>query len=156
MFCKSCGTQLAETVKYCTRCGTPVAVVEPTPVEKVAPMQETAQTAMQPVTPTPAPVAVPPVQQTTPPPTVNLKQPGEDKATLSMALGIASIITCGNIACILAIVFGIMAKKEGYQGKNANIGITCGAIGAGTIVLALIVYIVYIVYIALMVAVTTM
>ncbi len=148
MFCRFCGTQLDDHVKFCTRCGKPVEQETASAQYAQVPPQPAA--GLQPVTPPPPPVVVPPTVQTPPPP-MNGKQPGEDKATLSMALGIASIVTCGNIACILAIVFGVMAKKEGYQGNNANIGIACGSIGAAGFVLALLGYILYMIFVIAMI-----
>ena len=129
MFCNYCGAQIPDSSKFCTSCG---------------------RTLEQP-TSTPNGPTPPPARPVTPPPpppiTVAPKQPGEDYAMISMILGIIALFTCGNILGVIAIVLGNMAKKEGYAGQNANIGIACGWGSVGMMALAILVYVVYFVFI---------
>ena len=56
------------------------------------------------------------------------KQPGHGMAVASLVLGIIGIVLIGFVFGILAIIFGSIAKKQGYKGGRATAGLTLGII----------------------------
>ena len=102
MFCPNCGTNNADTSRFCEGCG----------AELTAAPETTA-----PVTPT----YTAPVQPAA--------QPGKGLAIAGMVCGIISFFCFAVILGTLGIVFGSIAKKKGYTGGMATAGIACGVIG---------------------------
>jgi len=89
------------------------------------------------------PTHVQPAQSPYPPVT----QGTSGKATASMVLGICSIAVCPIIPGVLAIIFGIMAKREidenpGMEGRGqAQAGVILGIVGLALWTIAIIAYI---------------
>ena len=55
-------------------------------------------------------------------------EPGKGFAIASLVCGLVSILCCGGILAILAVVFGIIAKKQGSTSGMATAGIIIGGI----------------------------
>ncbi len=166
MTCKYCGSVLESDSKFCTTCGgkvedqgveKTVMVNRPTGQEQVPPAQpmQTPPPVHTPVQPMQPPVQPNPyLQQPYQPPVapqyvqpmqpIPTEQPGESMAKAAQILGIISLFCCGGITAILAIVFGVLAKNQGYQGSKAKTGIICGIISMVLMVLFYIVYFVVI------------
>ena len=89
MFCRNCGTAVADDAKFCANCGTPVAAPV-APAAPAAPVQE-------------APVQQAPVQET-PAQQAPAKAPAGD--TIATVKGIMHYIA-GGVA-VLALIFGIL------------------------------------------------
>ncbi len=64
---------------------------------------------------------------------------GRGLAIASLVLGILSIFVFAVIAGPLGIIFGCMAKSNGYRGAMATAGIVCGIIGVVSWILMLVV-----------------
>ncbi len=70
-----------------------------------------------------------------------VSQPGEGFAIASMILGIAGLALCVSIVpCVLALIFGLVARSHGNRSGMATAGIVCGAIGAALGIIGLILY----------------
>ena len=109
MFCRNCGTQMADDSKFCANCGTPVAAPA-APVEPAAPA---------------TPVQEAPVQQPvqeTPAQPAPAKAPAND--AIATVKGILHYIA-GGVA-VLALIFGIMnlfglySVTASYMGMSAS------------------------------------
>lgn len=57
--------------------------------------------------------------------------PANGLAIASLVCGIISILCCGYLLGVLAIVFGVVAKAQGNRGGLATAGIVCGIVGLG-------------------------
>ena len=68
-----------------------------------------------------------------------VKQPGKGLAIAGMVCGICSFFVAGLILGLLAIIFGAVAKKQGYKGGIATTGIVLGIIALVFYVVALLV-----------------
>lgn len=103
MFCKNCGTQMADGTIFCPICGANQAAQAP-----VQPQQ--------------------PVYGYAPVPQAEV-QPAKGLAVASLVLGIISLIVFAVIAGPLGIIFGGLAKSKGNRSGMATAGIVCGIIG---------------------------
>ena len=70
----------------------------------------------------------------TPPPYVPpgyppAKPPGDGKATAALVLGIIAIACTGIIPGIIGIILASQARKEGYTGSKATIGLVLSIVG---------------------------
>ncbi|MBE7036200.1 MAG: DUF4190 domain-containing protein [Ruminococcaceae bacterium] len=63
---------------------------------------------------------------------------GKGLAIASLVCGIVSFFCFGIVLGILAVVFGVLAKRQGYRGAMATVGIVLGAIGLALYVIMLI------------------
>ena len=71
---------------------------------------------------------------------------GKEFAIVSMILGIISITSCSAIPCgVMAVIFGVLAKKKGYPGGMANAGLITGIISICVFVLLIIAYVLFII-----------
>ncbi len=70
------------------------------------------------------------------PPVGDGQMPGRGMAIASLVLGILSLVCCGLLPGILAVIFGCVAQYKGNTSHMATAGIVCGIIGS---LLALIV-----------------
>lgn len=113
MFCNNCGNQIPDNSTFCPNCGT--AFSQP---------QQPQQPQYQPQYP-----QYPQQPGGYMPPQPPVTQPGKGMATASLVLGIVSFFCFAYIAGTLGIIFGCVAKNQGYKGKMATAGIICGAIG---------------------------
>ena len=112
MVCRNCGTYDDTGAKFCPNCGASLAEQEAAPV---TPAAEPAATAQNPV------FNNAPVQ--------NTSYPGKGMAIAALVLGIVSFFCAPLITGVLGIVFGCVAKSQGYPGGMATAGIVCGIIG---------------------------
>ena len=103
MFCRNCGTQMADGTAFCPNCGT-------------------SQVAQAPVQPQQPAYGYTPVPQADP-------QPAKGLAVASLVMGIISLIVFAVIAGPLGIIFGGLAKSKGNRSGMATAGIVCGIIG---------------------------
>ena len=137
MFCKNCGTQMADDAVFCANCGAPAAQEQQAqpqyqqpqyqPQPQYAPQPQYQPQYGQPQYGQPQYAQAP------------AEEPGKGMATASMILGIASFFCFAYVTGILAIIFGCVAKNKGYTGNKAKTGIICGAIGLGlTIILQIV------------------
>lgn len=106
MFCRNCGTQMADGTTFCPNCGT-------------------SQVAQAPVQPQQPAYGYTPVPQADP-------QPAKGLAVASLVMGIVSLIVFAVIAGPLGIIFGGLAKSKGNRSGMATAGIVCGIIGVGS------------------------
>ena len=132
MFCYKCGTAMSDDVKSCPSCGTPAPAMEgvvtpPAAPGDVAPANALTVVAPQQLAAVPQ-VAVP---QTAIPQT-------EDKAVISLVLGILSLVGMSILAGIPAIIVGKMSRdnvraSSGQLGGEgmATAGIIMGWISVG-------------------------
>jgi hypothetical protein len=121
MFCAKCGTQLEEGVKFCPKCGAPVA-----PPAEVAPSGATPPA-------TTAPAATPQAVTRT-----------SGFAIASLVLGIVGILI--NPLAILAIIFGGIGMSQ--TGKDPNLkgkGMAIAGLVLGIIMVAF--WIIFIVWV---------
>lgn len=121
MFCNHCGAENNDSAQVCRSCG----AVLTTEQNNAQPVQQ------QPVTyvnyantPAGAPVKAP--------------QPGKGFAIAAMVCGIVSFFCFGIVLGVLAIVFGVVAKKKGYMGAMATAGIVCGVVGLALYVVTMV------------------
>jgi|GEM_PF-3948523 len=119
MYCHNCGVGVPENTQFCINCG--VSLIS----------SHTSDT---------PPLEFPSSQLANSPHSNNLSDNssvhlrGESMATAALICGIISIPALlfwpiALIIGILAIVFGIIAKRQGTQGSKATIGIITGIIG---------------------------
>lgn len=54
--------------------------------------------------------------------------PGKGMAIASLVCGLVSLLCCGGIVAILAVVFGIIAKKKGSTSGMATAGLILGIV----------------------------
>jgi hypothetical protein len=66
------------------------------------------------------------------------KTPGLGMAIASMVLGIISLLCFPYITGVLAVIFGAVAKNNGYKSGMATAGIVCGIIGVALWLLMLL------------------
>lgn len=153
MNCKYCGSPLDADSKFCTTCGAKVEEQVEKTVMVNRPTQQTPPVQQAPVQ---QPYGQPPVQPNpylqqpyTPPVapqynqpmmSVPTQQPGESMAKAAQILGIISLFCMGGIVAILSIIFGCVAKSQGYQGGKATTGIVCGII---SLLMGIAVYVIY-------------
>ncbi len=130
MFCQNCGNQIPENTSFCPSCGAMTQQGQP----QQAPQFEQAQQVPQYGQPQysqpqygqpqyPQYPQQPGYGQPKP------SEPGKGMATASLVLGILSFFCFAYVSGILGIIFGIVAKNQGYKGKSATAGIICGAVG---------------------------
>ncbi len=142
MFCFKCGSAMADDANACPSCGTPAsaAALQPPPPPASIPPQG------PPVAPAPPYVPAQPMPA----------QPTEDKAVISLVLGILSLVSLSIIAGIPAIILGNQSRKNirasagrlGGEGM-ATAGIVMGWVSVGlAAVIAIIVVLVIIFAIA--------
>ena len=65
---------------------------------------------------------------------------GKGMAIASLICGILGFFICPGLCCILSIIFGIVAKKQGYKGAMATVGIVLGIVGIVASIILAIVY----------------
>lgn len=99
MFCRNCGTQMADGTTFCPNCGTSQVAQTSEPVYGYAPAPQ-AQV-----------------------------QPAKGLAIAGMVMGIISIFLFPLITGSLGIIFGGVAKSKGNRSGVATAGIVCGIIG---------------------------
>ncbi len=119
MYCKYCGTENADNVKFCPNCGASMT-------EEAVKSVNEENTYTQPV------YEQPNYQQSSyNQPNYNQvpNEPGKGFAVAGMVCGIVSLFCFGFICGVLGIVFGGVAKSKGYKGGMATAGIVCGIIG---------------------------
>lgn len=138
MFCYRCGGAMADDSRLCPHCGAPAPLSEPRPgTSEIAPLPATAST---------VPVAVVPQVAPAPPQT-------EDKAVISLVLGVLSLVSLSIFAGIPAIILGkmsranIRASSGRLTGEGmATAGMVMGWVSVGLagvfvlIILAMVVY----------------
>ena len=128
-FCTNCGTPLAEGANNCTNCGAAVSAPAAAPVETPVAEQYVPDTApvytAEPVSPQPPATEV-----------------GKGMAIASLVCGIVSLVCTGGILSVLALIFGIVAKKQGNKSGMSTAGIILGAIGCALCVIFIALYIV--------------
>ncbi len=117
-FCTNCGAQLAEGANNCTNCG---AAIESTTTTVATPAVQPAPAA------TPAPTA---------------PEAGKGMAIASLVCGLVALFCSGGTLSILALVFGIIAKKQGSKSGMATAGIVLGAVGIALMVIAVVILVV--------------
>jgi len=100
MFCPKCGTMQDDKAQFCMSCGTNIANTQQS-------SQQSFQQSFQ-----------QDYQQTA--------QPGNGAATVSLICGIVGLFFFGLILGIIAIIQGNSARKQGYVGAKATIGIVLG------------------------------
>lgn len=134
MYCKYCGTENANNVKFCPNCGASMLeertqnTYEQPSYEQPDYSQPTYQQPdySQPTYQQPVYNQQNYVQQ-------NYSQipaeEGKGFAIAGMVCGIISLFCFGFILGILGVVFGSIAKSKGYKGGMATAGVVCGAIG---------------------------
>ncbi len=120
-FCTNCGSQLPEGANNCTNCGTAVAQATPAVevVTETVPVVE------------PAPVAAPA-------PAAPAAAPGKGMAIASLVCGLVALFCSGGTLSILALIFGIIAKKQGSKSGMATAGIVLGAVGIALMIIAVV------------------
>lgn len=116
-FCTNCGTPITEGANNCTNCGAAVSAPAAT-IEQVVTETVPVVTA-EPVTPAP--------------------EAGKGMAIAALVCGLVGILCTGGILNILALVFGIIAKKQGSKSGMATAGIVLGAIGIALAVIAAVI-----------------
>lgn len=149
MFCGECGTENAETRKFCKNCGKPLRSARPAPEVQPAAAPAPAVPEPQPVPATvapPRPVYAPPmpVASPSPPGTPAPARPPLNRGLLG--LGIAGILVAlaawfryPYIFGILAIVLGILAiaRSDNRKGAVALVAILAILIGLAAIIVDL-------------------
>jgi Domain of unknown function (DUF4190)/zinc-ribbon domain len=103
MFCFKCGSAIADDSKSCSSCGTPVPVMTGVAAAGIAPPPPPAQGNFQAASTLPtvaAPQFVPALPQT------------DDKALISLVLGVLSLISFSILAGIPAIILGKMSREN--------------------------------------------
>ncbi len=120
-FCTNCGSQLPEGANNCTNCGAPTGATA-----------SAAAPAAEPVTAT-APEAAPAAVNAAP------SEAGKGMAIASLVCGLVALFCTGGILSVLALIFGIIAKKQGSKSGMATAGIVLGAIGIALIVIGVII-----------------
>ena len=61
--------------------------------------------------------------------TAQNSEAGKGMAIAALVCGILSFLICPGLCGILAIIFGIVAKKQGYKGAMATVGLVLGIVG---------------------------
>lgn len=137
MFCFKCGSAMADDAKFCPACGTPAPAL---PGAAPPPTPGNASGAQAVVA---APQFVPAPQT-------------DDKAVISLVLGILSLVSFSIFAGIPAIIVGkmsrdnIRASSGRLTGEGmATAGIVMGWISVGLAILILLVIILMVLYFAL-------
>jgi len=105
MFCPKCGFKQQDDAQFCMSCGVSISNLPQTSQQQ--PFQQSFQQDYQ----------------------QNYQmqvQPGNGAANTSLICGIVGIFILGLILGIIAIVQGNSAKKQGYVGSKATIGIVLG------------------------------
>lgn len=123
-FCKNCGAQNDPGVRFCQKCGSPMAPTAPT-----APTAPMGSYTTAPYAPAPAAV------------------PGKGQGIAGMILGIIAVvffclwyiaIPCGIAGIILSSIGNSKANEAGATNGPAKAGIICSAISLGLAVFFLI------------------
>lgn len=160
MFCKSCGNQVDDDVKYCPGCGAEVAKEQSSgdsdPSDNINVGEEKAnpaESANQNPTPNPMPqygAYAPqgnfqPQYAQQPNPQFAPVIPGDSSkngfAIASLVLGIISVTCCSGygVLSILALIFGILSLKSQKRGM-AIAGIVLGVVGLVFLVIVTVFY----------------
>ena len=114
-FCAKCGAQLMDGADTCTACGASVEAA----VSAVKPAVVTNNTPAAPDT------AV-----------------GRAMAIVSFVCGLVGVISCSGISLgTIALIFGIVARKEGNKSSMSTAGIVLGSVSLGMYVLLVAAYI---------------
>lgn len=108
MFCPKCGQDNLDNAQFCASCGTAL--------NQAAPVQQSA------VVNNAQPAAA--------------KQPGRGMAIASLVLGIVAFLCFPYITGVLAIIFGGVAKKQGFKGGMATAGLVLGIIAIAVQIIA--------------------
>lgn len=106
-FCTNCGAQLTEGANNCTNCG--AAVSAPAAQVNQVVTETVPVVTAEPVTPAP--------------------EAGKGMAIAALVCGLVGLLCTGGMLNILALIFGIIAKKQGSKSGMATAGIVLGAIG---------------------------
>jgi uncharacterized membrane protein YjgN (DUF898 family) len=122
MFCFKCGTAMPDDAKSCPNCGTP------------APATSGA------ITPPPAPGSVSPGSALPVVAPQYVVAPTEDKAVISMILGILSLVSFSILAGIPAIILGKMSRNNirASSGRLGGEGMATAGIVMGWVSVALL------------------
>lgn len=146
MFCGECGTENAETRKFCKNCGKPLRSATPAPgVQPPAVPVPAPQPVSAPVAP-PPPVHSPPPPVSAPPPagTPAPARPPLNKGLLG--LGIAGLLIalvawfrypylCGLLAIVLGVL--VIARSDNRKGAVALVAALAILIGLAAIIVDL-------------------
>ena len=123
-FCPNCGNKVADGVKFCTECGTPLAI-QPT-AAPVPPRQAQPEPAQQPPVqpePQPQPAWQPPVQPQ-PQPQPAQPKPPKKKSKLPLIIGIAAAAAVVVIGIVVAIVLLVSKAGKGSDAAtDPNLGV---------------------------------
>ena len=140
MVCKNCGSYNDDSSKFCIGCGN-VLNEQQNAYGQDSYNQENFNQGYS----NPNDIYTPPVyrgdyNQYPPVNQGNATVPGKGLAIAGMVCGIVSIVLCSLfIPAILGIIFGGVAKSQGYKGGEATAGIVCGVVSLALIVVYLIV-----------------
>ncbi len=114
-FCAKCGAQLIDGADNCPSCGAPVEAT--VPAEKPTVVTNNAPAASGTAT-------------------------GRAMAIVSFVCGIVGVISCSGISLgTIALIFGIVARKEGNKSSMSTAGIVLGSVSLGMYVLLIAAYI---------------
>ncbi len=137
MFCFKCGSAMADDTSVCPSCGTPAPAPAPPPLPENVSPQALSTAAVPQYAPQQAGAA----------------QPTEDKAVISLVLGILSLVSLSIFAGIPAIILGNQSRKNirasagRLAGEGmATAGIVMGWISVGLAVLFLFVIVLTVLY----------
>lgn len=117
MFCKKCGTNLADDSLFCENCGMPVRQAESAPAEPVSPVPP-----MPPVFEERPPVSIP-VQPVTPvweQPTFEKPKKSSAKWLIPVVIAAAAVVVAAIIAVLLLLGGGGGSSEEFYHEMNFN------------------------------------
>jgi hypothetical protein len=142
MFCGECGTENAETRKFCTNCGKPLRSATPAPGAQPAAAPVPPVAPLQPVyapVPAPQPIYSPPPAGTPAP-----ARPPLNKGLLGLGivgLGIALVswfrypYICGLLAMVLGVL--VIARSDNRKGAVALVAALAILIGLAAIIVDL-------------------
>ncbi|HEY6308432.1 MAG TPA: DUF4190 domain-containing protein [Candidatus Angelobacter sp.] len=149
MFCFKCGGAMSDDASSCPSCGASAPMIQA--IAPPQPGQASAPTAYA------AAAAVPQIVSMQP---QTLVAPTEDKAVISMVLGILSLVSFSILAGIPAIILGKMSRDNiranpgRYSGEGmATAGVVMGWISVG-LLCGIVVVIIIVIVIAAMAAST--
>jgi len=140
MKCEKCGYENEALARFCSECGAEMRVEsevmdqanEVPPIEESAPeepgagdeqgcyeMPDTSAAQAE-----AAPAAAPAAAQAS----AQAAVPGQGMAIASLVCGVFSFVCCGFLMSVLAIVFGFVARSQGFKKGMSTAGIACGIV----------------------------